>query len=69
MTPQQRIDFAIEFVMAQKDIESCMDQTLLTHQLKAVGITLKKENGKCFAVHGGEAVEVRTPDELICYLV
>lgn len=68
-TPQQRIDFAIEFVMAQKSIKDCVNQPLLTHQLKAVGINLVMDGERCYAEHGRDRVEIRNTDELLRYLV
>jgi hypothetical protein len=68
MTPQQRIDFAREFILAQKTVEACVDHEQIKHQLKCVGITLVKGDGTCWAYHDGDRVKVRSINDLIRYI-
>lgn len=71
-TPQWRIDFAKEFVLAQRDLESCFTHAQIQHQLKAAGIELKKylrgDSAVYSVVHDGEEHQLRNVKDLVQYL-
>lgn len=67
-TPEWRMDFAREFVRAQKDIKACVNHAQIKHQLNAAGIRLEEINGEVWLDQDGQSAILRNVQDLVQYL-
>lgn len=68
MKRQERIEMAIDFILAQRTLEECFRHEQIRHQLRAVGITMKKAGDLYFVREKGDEVPIRNLMALIEFL-